>query len=45
MRYVFLGLSKRKWWGKDRNSNKKFVYELDNGLVFILVKICFYCSK
>lgn len=39
------GSSKRKWWGKDRNPNKKFAHELDNGLVPIPAKICFYCSK
>ncbi|XP_048745110.2 PHD finger protein 12-like [Ostrea edulis] len=39
------GSSKRKWWGKDRNPNKKFVHELDNGMVPLPAKLCFYCSK
>ncbi|XP_061166632.1 PHD finger protein 12-like [Saccostrea echinata] len=39
------GSSKRKWWGRDRNPNKKFAHELDNGLVPLPAKLCFYCSK
>ncbi|XP_033748220.1 PHD finger protein 12-like [Pecten maximus] len=39
------GSSKRKWWGRDRSSQKKLAHELDNGMVPLPAKVCFYCSR
>lgn len=39
------GSSKRKWWGKDRNTQKKLAHELDNGLVPLPAKTCYICDK
>lgn len=39
------GSSKRKWWGKDKNMQKKQAHELDNGMVPLPAKVCFICRK
>ena len=40
-----VGSSKRKWWGKDKNTQKKQAHELDNGMVPLPAKVCFICRK
>lgn len=37
------GSSKRKWWGRDKNVQKK--HELENGMVPLPAKICYLCEK
>ncbi|KAK3085048.1 hypothetical protein FSP39_023477, partial [Pinctada imbricata] len=39
------GSSKRKWWGRERNPNKKIVTEMENHMVPLPAKLCFICSK
>ncbi|CAC5379873.1 PHD finger protein 12 [Mytilus coruscus] len=39
------GSSKRKWWGRDRNTQKKLAHELDNGIVPLPAKTCFMCDR
>ena len=41
----FLGSSKRKWWGRDRNTQKKQAHELDNGMVPLPAKMCYMCDR
>ena len=39
------GSSKRKWWGRDRNIQKKQAHELDNGMVPLPAKMCYMCDR
>ena len=45
MLFIHVGSSKRKWWGRDKNIQKKQAHELDNGLVPLPAKVCFICRK